>query len=410
MASNKHIGGFVMIEKIKLGTNKKYTTIAVYVIITVMIIFGLAFLTTKLEIIFENFMEVLRHIGKILTPVFIGVAIAYIIDPVVMYFERLYRKIRFIRFKKEENYRIVAVFSCIILVTFILVVLIGLFVFSITKQISSIGIDEVVTLVVNYINSFSDSLKGIEDKLVSWNIESKSIESYIADVSTNIIGWFKNFANNLATYTMDLSGYISNCILGLIIAIYLLIDKNDFIKYGNRFLKAAFKDNTQKKIKSSWEDFDKIFSGYIRGELMDSLFMCVTLSLALSIIGIKFGVLIGVLAGLCNLIPFFGPIVAQFGTIFFGVLNAQYTQVFVAITALIIIQQIDANIVEPKLLGHSVSLKPVVIMVTVIIGADLGGILGMILAVPTVGLLKIYIKRYIDDRLEKKEVIEIEKN
>jgi predicted PurR-regulated permease PerM len=395
-----------MIEKMRAKVNEKYTTIAIYVIITVLIVFALAFVTTQIDIIFEKVIEALKYIGKLLTPLFIGVVIAYIIDPMVMYFEKLYRRIRIFKFKEQGKYRTLAVFSSVLLIICTIVLLIGLFIFNITKQISSIGIDDMISLVVNYINSFSDSLRGIEEKLSEWNIESKSIENYITQISTSLIIGLKSFSDNLAIYTLNISGYISNCILGIIISIYLLIDKKDFIEYGNKFLKAVFKEKTNKRIKDNWEEFDRIFSGYIRGEILDSLFMCVTLSLVLSIIGIKFGALIGILAGLCNLVPFFGPIVALIGTIFFGVLNAQYNQVFIAIAALIIIQQIDANIVEPKLLGRSVSLKPVVIMVTVIIGADLGGVIGMILAVPFAGLLKVFIKRYLEHRLAEKELME----
>lgn len=82
--------------------------------------------------------------------------------------------------------------------------------------------------------------------------------------------------------------------------------------------------------------------------------------------------LIGILAGMCNLIPYFGPIVAFAGTIVFGVLNGQYTQVGIAIIVLIIVQQIDGNIVGPKLVGNSVSLKPIFILISVIIGAQIG--------------------------------------
>jgi predicted PurR-regulated permease PerM len=397
-----------MIKKIKEQENKKYTTISLYVIGTVFIIFTLAFITARINIILGSTIGVLKYVGNLLTPVIIAVVIAYIMDPMVAYFDKNLRKIKFLKFKKEGKYRTIAVFSSILLIIFTVFFLLWLFIFSITQQISNIGIDEIVNLVVNYINSFSDSLKGIEQKLAEWNIESKSLESYITQFSTTLINGLKNFTNNLATYTMNISGSISNFILGLIIAIYLLLDKEDFILYGNKFSRALFSEGTESKIKSYWKDFDRIFSGYIRGQILDSLFMCVTLSLVLSIIGIKFGALIGIFAGLCNLIPFFGPIVAYVGTILFGVLNAQYNQVLIAIVALLIVQQIDGSIVGPKLLGHSVSLKPVFILITVIIGGSVGGLLGMVLAVPIAGLLKLFIKRYIDERLEKKELIKQE--
>lgn len=394
-----------MIDKIKSQVNKTYATIAIYVIITVAIIFALAFATTKIEIIFASVVGIFNNIWKVLTPVFIGLVIAYIVNPMVITFEKMIRKIKFLKFKNNKKYRSLAVFSCIIVILLVMFLLFGAFILSITKQFSSIKINEIINIVTNYINSFSDSLWGIKEKFNDSNIEFKAMEDYITRLSTILIDWLKNFTNNLATYTLNISGYIYNYILGLIIAIYLLLDKDKFLIYGYKLSKVMFSVKTQKRIKSYWKDFDFIFSDFIRGQLLDVLFMCVVLSVVLSIIGIKFGVLIGIFAGVCNLIPYFGPIVAFIGIIFFGVINAQYSQVVIAIIVLLIVQQIDATIVEPKLLGNSVYVKPVFILITVLIGAHVGGVLGMVLAVPIAALVGLFMRRYIEARLAKKDLL-----
>lgn len=393
-----------MIERLKAQFNKKYTTISVYVIFTVLIIFALAYTATQIDGIFRVIGGSLSYITKLLTPVFIGIVIAYILDPLVAVFEKLYKRVKFLKLQKIEKYRSLSVFSCIIVILFVIFLLVGIFIFSITKQISGINMEDFIKVTTNYINSFSESLKGIEGNLAAFNIESNALEQYIVQLSTILMTTLSNFANNLTTNALNISGYVSNFIFGLIIAIYLLLDKKEFLKYGDIFSRALFSDKVQKKIKSYWHDFDNIFSGYIRGQLLDALFMSVVLSLSLSIIGIKFGALIGVLAGLCNLIPYFGPIVAFAGTVFFGVLNAQYSRVIIAIVALLIVQQIDGTIIGPKLLGNSVSLKPVFILIAVIVGAGIGGVAGMVLAVPVAALIKLFIKRFIEERLKEKEL------
>ncbi|OPJ57598.1 AI-2E family transporter [Clostridium oryzae] len=398
-----------MFEKFKSHINKKYTTISVYVIITVAIIFALGFATTRIGIIFKTATDVLFYLLKIFTPVFIGVVIAYIIDPMVNFTEKLYSKSKIIRFKNQKKYRSLAVFSCIIGTITLIFVLVGLFIFSITKEIANIKLDQAIALITNYINSFSDSLSSFEGKLADLNIvKSNAIDQYISQLSTSLINGLKDFTNNLAGSTKHISSYASNIVFGLIIGIYLLLDKEDFKEYCDKFSRALFTDKMQNRIKNFWEDFNRIFSGYIRGQLLDSLFMCIVLSICLTIIGIKFGMLIGVLAGLCNLIPYFGPIVAFVGTILFGMLNGQYTQVIIAIVVLLIVQQIDGNIIGPKLLGKSVSLKPIFILVAVLIGSQIAGVLGMVLAVPVAGIIKLFIKRHIDERLRKKEAAEHE--
>lgn len=399
-----------MIEKIKLKVNKKYAAISAYVIITALIIFILARATFEIENIFKALKGVFQYLGRILIPVFIGVIIAYITNPMVVFIEKMLKKIKFFKPKNEKRYRTIAVFFCVILIALVIFLLIGTFIFSITKQFSNIKIDGIIDIVTSYINSFSDSLKNIEAMLSKFNIESKAVEQYAAKFSTTLANGLKNFANDLVANTMNISGYISNFIFGLIIGIYLLLDKDDLLEYVNKVSKAIFSEGTEKKISSCMQDLDHIFSGYIRGTMLDALFMCVILSLSLSIIGIRFGVLIGILAGLCNLVPYFGPIVAFAGTIIFGVLNAQYSQVIIAIIVLIIVQQIDGNIIAPKLLGSSVSLKPVFILISLIIGADIGGVLGMVLAVPVAAVIKLFFKRYIEGRLQKKRLIADQSN
>lgn len=397
-------------DKIKFEVNKKYATISVYVIITAAIIFALARAAFEAENIVRTLALGLHYIFKLLTPVFVGCIIAYVINPMVGFIERMLKKIKLLKFKNKKKYRVIAVLSSVIIITIGIFLLVGTFIFSITKQFSNINVDKIISVITGYINSFSDSLKDIEKGLNTLNIESKGIEQYITQFSNALANWLKNFANNIVANTMNISGYISNFVLGLIISIYLLIDKDDFIGYGKKFLKAMFSDKTEKKIKGYIKDLNYIFSGYIRGTMLDALFMCVALSLTLSIVGIKFGVLIGILAGLCNLIPYFGPIVAFSGTIIFGMLNGQYSQVIIAIIILIILQQIDGNIIGPKLVGSSVSLKPIFILIALIIGASIGGVIGMVLAVPVAATIKLFLKRAIEGRLKKKELLKDEKN
>lgn len=395
-----------MIEKLRLQFNKKYTTISLYVIFTVLIIFLLAYTATRIEDIFRYISGTLSYISHLLTPVIVGIVMAYILDPLVDMFEKLYKKVRILKFKNEKKYRSLSVFSCILLILVLLFLLMGIFIFSITKQISSIRIDEFVTIVTNYINSFSDSLKGIENKLAYYHIESGALQQYITQFPAMVLEKISNFVNGLTKDALNITSSLSNLVFGLIVAIYLLLEKEVFLGYVDMISRALFSEKMRSKFKSYWLDFDNIFSGYIRGQLLDALFMSVVLSISLSVIGIKFGTLIGIMAGLCNLIPYFGPIVAFAGTIFFGVLNGQFSKVLIAIVVLIIIQQVDGNVIGPRLMSSGVALKPVFVLIAVIIGSQIGGVYGMVLAVPVAALLKLFVKRYVEERLKKNRLEE----
>ncbi|MDP4178425.1 MAG: AI-2E family transporter [Bacillota bacterium] len=395
-----------MVKKIKENINKKYTTIAVYIIGTAVIILIMALAIINLHDIYKCVLGIFHYILKILMPIIIGISIAYIIDPLVGWIEDKYRKIRFLKFKKPKKYRMFAVATAIIVIIFTIVFLITLFIFSITKQISDINFDDGVKIVKNYVDSFSYSLNGVEDKLSSLNIESSKISEYISKTASSLGSSIQDFVNNFITSTVSISGTVVNFIIGIIISIYILIDKDYFIMQRKRIVKAFVKENTAIKIGDLWRDFDTIFSGFVRGQLLDVLFMGVSTSIVLSIIGIKYSVLIGSLAGVCHMIPYFGPVMAYIGTISFGLLNGQPKQVVIAIISLIVVQQIDANIVAPKLLGNSVSLKPVFILIAVLLGGSIGGILGMVLAVPCAAFLKLLFSRFIENKIAKKESVE----
>lgn len=393
-----------MINKIKTHINKKYMTISVYVIITTLIIFVLACAIFQIQDVLKSISALLGGVARVMIPVIIGAVIAYIINPMVVFIEKALRKIKFLKFKNERKYRTVAVLLCITCIILAIILLFCIFIFSITNQISSINLDKIANVIAMYIKEFSASLKNIEGTLSDFHIQSKGLDQYANQLSASLTYWLTNFANNLVANTVNFSGYIINVLFGMIICIYILIDKHDLFAYGNKLLKAMFSEKAEKKIKGFCHDLDDIFSGYIKSTLLDALLMCVTLSLTLSIIGIKFGALIGIMAGLCHLIPYFGPIVAVGSTIIFGTLNAQYSQVLIAIIVLLIIQQIDANVVQPKLLSSSLSLKPLVVFISLIIGADIGGVIGMVLAVPVAAVIKLFLERYIEARISKKKL------
>ncbi|HEX3021861.1 MAG TPA: AI-2E family transporter, partial [Lachnospiraceae bacterium] len=158
-----------------------------------------------------------------------------------------------------------------------------------------------------------------------------------------------------------------------------------------------------RKISNIIKDADTVFSGYLKGQLTDALVMMCLISLVLSIIGVKFGMVIGILAGIGNLIPYFGPIVAYAGTILVCIINADYKLMVIAIIALFIIQTIDGNIIGPKLLSHSIQIHPLLVIISLIFGSAIGGLLGMLLAVPIGAFIKVRFVRYIDHRLELKQ-------
>ena len=140
---------------------------------------------------------------------------------------------------------------------------------------------------------------------------------------------------------------------------------------------------------------DRVFSGYIRGQLLDALFMMVVVSIALLLLNVKFAVIIGVLTGIGNLVPYVGPFVAYGCTGFVGIMSQDWKKLIVSIIIVFVIQTIDGNIVNPKLLSHAVKVHPMLVIIALLLGSKIGGLAGMILAVPVAALLKLWLDRWI---------------
>ena len=136
--------------------------------------------------------------------------------------------------------------------------------------------------------------------------------------------------------------------------------------------------------------------------------MMLLISVVLSITGVKFAIVIGILAGIGNLIPYFGPVVAYAGTSLVCLISGDFKTFVISMIALLVIQFIDGNLIGPKLLSNAIQIHPLIIIVSIIFGSALGGFLGMLLAVPVGAYLKLIFVRFIDRRLKKKSEITTE--
>ena len=127
-----------------------------------------------------------------------------------------------------------------------------------------------------------------------------------------------------------------------------------------------------------------------------------TCALPISLVGVKFAIVIGVLAGIGNLIPYVGPFVAYALTVLVCLISNDFNTMFIAIIALLVIQTIDGQIINPRLLGSTVNVHPMYVIVAIIFGESLGGFMGMIFAVPVAALIKIEFDRLVEMKLKKK--------
>lgn len=387
--------------KLKDNLNRKYTQISIYVIITAIIIYCLSLIAKNAPVIWEMIWDKVSWIIRVTQPVILGFVFAYLLYPVVGFIERQYQKLKF--FKRKKSWRGIAVFSTILLVLFAIIAVFSLLISSITDQLKLANMDDILELGIKYSKIFEDFYATARDKLLQLDIESVELEKYIREVGNYLIAGVQEFGSKMLGSVGNISGTITTFLFSLIITIYFLIDGNKIQEFLKRVARALLSDRVNKKMKEFLDDADSVFSGYIRGQLMDALVMMILISITLTLIGVDFAVVIGIFAGIGNLIPYCGPFVAYAGTILVCLVNGDFSKMIFAIIILFIIQTIDGNVIGPKLLSNSINIHPVLVTISLIFGSAIGGLMGMLLAVPIGAFLKVLFCKFIDKRIAVKE-------
>jgi predicted PurR-regulated permease PerM len=384
--------------------NQKYTQISIYVIFTCLIIYILGVIITKMPEITHEVIEKLTWVMAVIKPVIIGFAFAYILNPVVDFFEKRYQKLKEVKlFGGIVAPRSWAVLTAVFVLLVVVAGIISVLVYTVTDQIRLANFDDLSNLAQIYGNSFNSFIKSIGELLDKMNLESQQFKKYVDELTNAIGAGLMSFVDSTVNSVKNISGQVTTIVFALIIAFYFLLDGKIFTNFLNKFMRAMFSDKFNAKVKRTLNDLDEVFSGYIRGQLTDALVMAFLISITLTIVGVKFAIIIGILAGIGNLIPYVGPVVAYITASLSCLVTGDMKTWIVAMIALFAIQFIDGNIIGPKLLSNSIQIHPLVVIVSLIVGSAIGGLLGMLLAVPVGAFIKLIFVRFVDQRLEHKE-------
>lgn len=370
-----------------------------------------AFLLYVLYFIIKNFDHVVMGVssaaGQLLSafsPLFIGLVAAYLLDPLVTRIDKHLLQRAFVKSQSPENNtkrkesicRMVSILITFIIVLTAIVLIIYGFTVMILGQFVFTDIFATVDTLLNHALSYESEFR----LWISQTFPEGYLGAKIMEVANIIISWISdNFsATSAVSAVSGAVGSVVNFVIGLIISIYLLKDKDLFVGIWNKFLSLITPDKTSRIINGTLHEIDEVLSLFIRGALLDALFVAILSSIGLSILGIDFAVFIGIFAGLCNVIPYFGPVLGMIPAFIMGWLTEDIIHGLLAILILLIVQQIDSNIIYPKVVGSSTGLHPLAVLLAVSVFGYFGGILGMLLAVPTAGVIQIFIKKWIRKR------------
>lgn len=191
---------------------------------------------------------------------------------------------------------------------------------------------------------------------------------------------------------------IFDVFISIIVSVYILCQRKGLIEFWGKFAHALFGKEKFNKINKYFRNGNEIFFKFLSSQIIDALIVGILVSIAMLIIGVKYAVLLGFMIGLFNLIPYFGAIVAVGIAIIVTLLTGGIGQVVIMAIVVIALQQIDANIINPKVIGNSLKISQLVVIFAVTIGGAYFGVLGMFLAVPIVAIIKMIIEDFVTER------------
>ena len=388
--------------------NKKYLEISMYVIFTCIVIFLLSRVTDQLPTLAKTAGQVVSWVGAILKPVIIGFVIAYLLFPMLEKIESLLKKIKPLKKKKSVRGLAVALQGVIILVGLFL--LVSLLVSIITKQARAANSEDIIEGIKTYANSINSLYWELMDRLDKLNINSAEIKSSVDTFMNNIGTYLLNLSSQVGNIASNLKDGVATAFFALIFSIYFLLDMPKLKTYWGRVLTIILPKRVKSTLDTMISDADRVFSGYIRGQAFDAFMVGVVVSIVFSIVGIQYAIVIGLLIGLGNLIPYMGPIVGYTSIAVVGIATGDYKSMIIAAIALLIIQAIDGNLIYPKLLSSSVNIHPMIVIISLTVGASVGGLVGMIVAVPSGALAKVWFERLINLKEKRNEAKEIKED
>ena len=340
-----------------------------------------------------NIYSFAARIGSTLMPFFIALIVAFLLYKPAASIERLF----ITKFKLSKIARPLSVLIVYVLAG-ILIVLFGRNLYSPIKE----SLTELVGNVPGYLEQAKDFIEENKDNqiLASINID-KLIEKATKFDLSSLLSPEKIFE-----YIEKVKGVFTTILdifVVLILSIYILLGRRHIKEYLKKFGKAMFDDKKYLKYGTYFVNSTRILSNFISCQLLDGCIIAILTSVAMSIMGVKYPVLLGVFIGIFNLIPFFGAIIAIAIAVLITVFTGGVKQALIMAVVVIIIQQIDSNIINPKILGDGLDINPILVILSVTVGGELFGVFGMFMAVPIAAIIKMVLTAYFDERIAIKQ-------
>lgn len=342
--------------------------------------------------IFAGLWQMVATVLKAFSPLIIGLILAYLFNgPSEWIRRKLFSQEEEILSEDSPRGRILSIIISYTMAALVLGLVIYAFLILILGALPEGGFYSTLQQVYEYFDSASKDIKSFISKYVPSGMNTDDFDP--AAIASQ---WIESHFSleKLVSSISSFIGGIVNFFVGLVASIYLIKDKEFFLSLWQKFLSLILKQNIHGQVNETLSEINRVVTTFIKGALVDSMIVALLSSVALSALNIKFSVIIGLIGGILNIIPYFGP--------FFGMVPAFLVAFFskglasgvLAVLVLFLIQQLDSNFIYPKIVGDSVGLHPLFVLISLTVLGHFGGILGMLLAVPVAGIIQVLVKKW----------------
>ncbi len=357
---------------------------------------------------YETVIKAVKTVLGILEPIVFGFIIAYLMLPVVKFFEKYLLRL----FKKGMKGRdraakmakglsiLLALICWIALIAVLAVMVIPELYINISSMIAALP-DQIRRTSVEIVDFMQQ--EGMDTDIVR-TLTDKALDFFNNWVQTDFFKNMNVLFGHLTTGVISFFSTTFNIIIGVIVAIYVLNGRKTFKRQAKQLIYAAFSEQHAEILINTLKESNQVFGGFIAGKLVDSLIIGILCFIVLYLLRMPYTVLVSVIVGVTNIIPFFGPYLGAVPSAVL-ILLANPAKGLVFILFILILQQVDGNIIGPKILGESTGLSAFWVVFSILFFGGLFGIVGMLIGVPLFAVIYRIISRIVDYRLRRKGLV-----
>ena len=379
----------------KFTWNRKYLTVCLYAILVVLA----SVLIIKTVIDWDNVVLRFKAALAVLSPFLWGAFIAFLINPLVKLFNKLFGKIK--PFKKHEKPR--KFLSLLISYLLVIALVVLMFVY-LLPQIGT-SLTEIVNQVPSWINQINEGLMKFETDHPDFDYDI--VNEFLNNITPQLMEFSKRIVTDVVpvifTTSISVVKGLLNVLIAFIVSVYMVSDKKLLARGFKRVLYSVASEKTGDVIMETLRECYHIFSQFVLGKTVDSFIIGWICFFLMTILRLPFTPIVSLIVGITNMIPYFGPFIGAVPGIVL-ILMVDPIQAIIFTVLIIVIQQFDGLYLGPRILGETVGLRPLWIIFAITVGGSIGGVVGMFLGVPVVAVLAYLFDKLLNRLVRKKNV------